>query len=221
MKTAYLLSILSSSIAALPLMAAAQPVPLVPVPAAVVPSAGFMTIVIIRHAEKPAEGLGQLTCQGLNRSLALAPVLLKKYGRPVAIFATNPSQLKTDNGVAYPYIRPLATIEPLAIRVGMPVDIRWGMTEIDPLATQLLKATSGTQVVAWEHHWAESLARRLLARMNGAAADVPPWGDGDYDSAFVIRAEVTQEGFRGVTFAREQEGLDGLPTACATAEPPP
>ena len=34
------------------------------------------TIVFLRHGEKPASGLGQLTCQGLNRSLALLlPVL--------------------------------------------------------------------------------------------------------------------------------------------------
>ena len=29
------------------------------------------TLVLIRHGEKPADGLGQLSCQGLNRSLAL------------------------------------------------------------------------------------------------------------------------------------------------------
>jgi hypothetical protein len=29
------------------------------------------TIVALRHAEKPAGGLGQLTCQGLSRALAL------------------------------------------------------------------------------------------------------------------------------------------------------
>lgn len=34
------------------------------------------TIVIIRHGEKPSAGLGQLSCQGLNRALALPQVLL-------------------------------------------------------------------------------------------------------------------------------------------------
>ena len=29
------------------------------------------TIVVVRHGEKPPEGLGQLTCQGLQRSLRL------------------------------------------------------------------------------------------------------------------------------------------------------
>lgn len=44
------------------------------------------TIVILRHGEKPGRGLGQLSCQGLNRALALPPILLSRYGVPVAIY---------------------------------------------------------------------------------------------------------------------------------------
>jgi hypothetical protein len=36
------------------------------------------TIVIVRHGEKPPAGLGQLSCQGLNRALALSQVLFEK-----------------------------------------------------------------------------------------------------------------------------------------------
>jgi hypothetical protein len=56
------------------------------------------TIVLVRHGEKPAEGLGQLNCQGLNRALALPVVIGKLFARPDAN-----------------YVRPLATIEPTAI----------------------------------------------------------------------------------------------------------
>ena len=38
------------------------------------------TIVAIRHAEKPSTSLGQLTCKGLNRALALPKVLIPRYG---------------------------------------------------------------------------------------------------------------------------------------------
>ena len=38
------------------------------------------TIVAIRHAEKPPASLGQLTCKGLNRALALPKVLIPRYG---------------------------------------------------------------------------------------------------------------------------------------------
>lgn len=172
------------------------------------------TIVIVRHGEKPAQGLGQLTCQGLNRSLALAPLLVSRYGTPAAIYAPDPGKLKKDNGIPYAYIRPLATIEPLAIRVGLPVNLKWGITDIDPLTEQLIASPFGTQVVAWEHHWGESLARHLLSRLGGNPNDVPQWPDGDFDSIFVIRINGGDKGSRQVSFIHEHQGLDGLPQTC-------
>lgn len=174
------------------------------------------TIVIVRHGEKPALGLGQLTCQGLNRALALAPLLLSRYGNPAAIYAPNPGLLKKDFGIPYAYIRPLATIEPLAVRAGLPVNLTWGMTDIEPLAAHLLAAPGGTHVVAWEHHWGEALAKHLLARLGGHPGDVPHWEGADFDSVFVIR---TKEGEAGASFSHEQQGLDGLPETCSDGLP--
>jgi hypothetical protein len=79
------------------------------------------TIVFIRHGEKPADDKGQLTCQGLNRALALPKVLLGKFGRPDFIFAplTAPGVFF---GHTYCYLRPLMTIEPTAITAGLPVN---------------------------------------------------------------------------------------------------
>ena len=173
------------------------------------------TIVIVRHGEKTAQGLGQLTCRGLNRSLALAPLLMSRYGSPVAIYAPNPALPKTDKGIRYAYVRPLATIEPLAIRAGLPVNIEWGMTDIDPLAAQLLASPAGTQVVAWEHHLGELLARRLLARLGGNPDEVPQWEDSDFDSVFVIRVRKSEAGLREVRFSHDREGLDDLPETCS------
>jgi hypothetical protein len=173
------------------------------------------TIVILRHGEKPARGLGQLNCQGLNRALALAPVLLARYGKPTAIYAPNPARMKTDLGVPYAYIRPLATVEPLAVRAGLPVNLEGGMTDIEPLAAKLLAAPAGTHIVAWEHHWAESLARLLVARAGGNPDEVPHWQDADFDSLFVIRTSEDGQGTRHVTFSHEREGLDGLPASCS------
>jgi len=70
------------------------------------------TLVFIRHGEKPDEGLGQLSCQGLNRALALPPVIAKSFGRPDYIYAPDPSVSKKDAGELYDYVRPLATVEP-------------------------------------------------------------------------------------------------------------
>jgi hypothetical protein len=173
------------------------------------------TVVIIRHGEKPPLGLGQLTCKGLNRALALAPVLLSRYGKPAAIYAPNPAQLKKDHGVAYAYIRPLATVEPLAIRAGMPVNLQWSMTDVPDMAEQMLAAAPGTYVVGWEHHWGENLARYLLSRLGGNPLEVPEWADDDYDSIYVVRiADAAGKDPRGVSFSRELEGLDGSPESC-------
>ena len=49
------------------------------------------TIVLLRHGEKPPTGLGQLTCKGLNRALALPSLLIGRYGKPDFIYAPNPS----------------------------------------------------------------------------------------------------------------------------------
>src|SRR6516225_3543006 len=111
------------------------------------------TIVMIRHGEKPANGLGQLTCEGLNRALALPRVIETKYGKPDAIFAPDPAQQKDDRGTKYDYVRPLATIEPTAIYFGLPVNASIGFADIDGLRAVLLSPAyrRSRVVVAWEH----------------------------------------------------------------------
>lgn len=93
---------------------------------------------MVRHGEKPANGLGQLTCEGLNRALALPRVIEAKYGRPDVIFAPDPAHQKDDRGTKYDYVRPLATIEPTAIYFGLPVNTSIGFADIDGLHAALL-----------------------------------------------------------------------------------
>lgn len=171
------------------------------------------TIIIVRHGEKPASGLGQLSCQGLNRSLALAPLIQSRYGKPKAIYAPNPAVLKRDDGKEYAYVRPLATIEPLAISSGLPVDIEFGMTNVEALADRLLNAQSRLQVVAWEHHFAEALARKLLRKLGADPAQVPRWRDSDFDSIYVVHI-LDHEGKTFARFSHEWEWLDDLPASC-------
>jgi len=178
------------------------------------PALADSTIVILRHGEKPAAGLGQLSCQGLNRSLALPALLLARYGKPTAIFATNPALKKEDKGASYAYVRPLATVEPLAIRVGLPISLDWGMADIEPLASKLLENSDGTQIVVWEHHWAERLARRLLQTTGSNPEEVPRWQNDDFDSLYVIRIRTSSSGARQATFSHEQQELNGLSESC-------
>jgi len=178
------------------------------------------TIVFVRHGEKPEGGLGQLNCQGLNRALALPSVIANSFGRPEAIFAPNPSLPKEDAGKLYDYIRPLATIEPTAIRFGLPVDVSVGFDDREGLqaALEAHRAPDRNVVVlvAWEHRQIAPIARALLAA-HGAEAetinDVRDWEGNDFDSIYIVtirrRGETTK-----ATFNHGYEGLNEQPSAC-------
>jgi len=173
------------------------------------------TIVFIRHGEKPEGGMGQLSCQGLNRSLKLPAVLARDFGKPDAIFAPDPAQEKTDSGVSYAYIRPLATVEPTAIRFGMPVDTRFGYDEIGKLQKALEQPgfANATILVGWEHKQIYELARSLLKDNGGDMAEVPKWRGEDFDSIYVLHIK-RGDGHVSASFERLNEGLNGQPESC-------
>ena len=168
------------------------------------------TIVCIRHGEKPPGGLGQLTIRGLNRSLALPKVLLGKYGKPQYVFAPNPTEM-VDGSPGYYYVRPLATIEPTAIQCGLPVDTKFGYTEIKDLENELTKTNyqGATIFVAWEHRWLDQFATNFVKDNGGDPKSVPIWGDDEYDMIFVFR--LTKENDKTqFSFTVDHEGLNGL-----------
>lgn len=177
------------------------------------------TIVFLRHGEKPAQGLGQLDCQGLNRALALPPVLQAKFGTPTAIYAPNPGFMATDKGIEYNYVRPLATIEPTAIRLGLPVNTSFGLWQIHQLEQALLNPanSSATIYVAWEHNLAQRAAQQLIAAVGGDVQQVPTWTDDDYDSLYVLRLKWQNGKPVSVNFKREAEGLDHQSVECPGA----
>ncbi len=182
---------------------------------AAVPAAADETIVFLRHGEKPTEGLGQLSCQGLHRSLALPAVLGARFGPPAAIFAPDPGIQKDDKGTAYSYVRPLATIEPTAIVMGRPVETRLGFKDIDALKTALLSPKFANKVVfvAWEHHFIEDLVKQWVRDGGGAkaAAAVPAWSDDDFDSLYILTIGADGR----VTFRLEAEQLNGQSSNCS------
>jgi hypothetical protein len=169
------------------------------------------TILIIRHGEKPEKGLGQLNCRGLNRALALPAVIAKAFGRPGAIFVPDPAFEKDDDGVAYNYVRPLATVEPTAILFGLPVNAKFAWSDIGGLQAALEQPAlrNAVVLVAWEHHYAEDMARALLAAHGGDPSVVPKWRKDDFDSIYVVTIKAT-----GAAFAQRREDLDGQPEAC-------
>lgn len=177
------------------------------------------TIVFLRHGEKPKLGLGQLDCQGLNRALALPQVLQAKFGKPAAIYAPDPGSMAKDKGIEYNYVRPLATIEPTAIRLGMPVNTMFGLTQIKQLEQDLLQPSnsSATIYVAWEHNLAQRAAQQLVATADGDAKQVPQWADNDFDSLYVVRLKWQNGKPAFVSFEKEAEGLNHLSAECPDA----
>ena len=172
------------------------------------------TLICIRHGEKPPGNLGQLSCRGLNRALALPEVLLKKFGQPQFIFAPNPTQ-KTDGEPGYYYVRPLMTIEPTAIRCGLPVNTGFGYLEINGLEKELQKSSyqNATVFIAWEHNLLDIFVKDLVKEYGGNAASVPSWSGKDYDSIFVVKI-TRSAGHSAVAFTIDHEGLNNLSDDC-------
>ena len=177
------------------------------------------TIVFFRHGEKPAGGYGQITCQGFNRSLALPTVLLGKFGTPNVLYAPSTAVKVSDPAGSFYYVRPLATIEPLAIKLGMPVNTKYGYNAISTLQPALISPgyANATIFVAWEHLQLQKLVQNIMNAYGGKVV-VPAWASGDYDSLYVVRVVYTTAA-DGTTTANAQfytdaEGLNGQPTTC-------
>jgi hypothetical protein len=180
-----------------------------------VAGAATETIVCLRHGEKPPGGLGQLNCRGLNRALALPKVLLEKYGTPQFVFAPNPLPKNDGKTGDYNYIRPLMTIEPTAVRCGLPVNTQFGFKEIKGLENELAKPAyrNATIFIAWEHELLDEFVKNLVKTNGGDPALVPPWLHNDYDTLFLVK--ITRRGEKvSIGFTIDHEGLTDLSENC-------
>nr|AWN00225.1 hypothetical protein [uncultured organism] len=174
-------------------------------------TSGTETIVFLRHGEKPPGGLGQLTPQGFNRAIALSKVLPEKFGKPDFIFAPDPADKVNDSGAGpYFYVRPLVTIEPTAIALGMQIQTPFGFRQITPLLDELTKPSYAKSLVfvAWEHVYEAKAVTMLVEKYGGNSADVPEWHGSDYDSLYIVRLTRTPGQPIKAVFTHEQEGLD-------------
>ena len=156
------------------------------------------TLVFLRHGEKPDNDSGQLTGKGLNRALALADLLISRYGRADALYAAAPKQSKLGNS-----LRSLQTITPVAVRLSLPVHLEFHAKETKALRDALLdKAHHGhTIFVVWEHD--------NLKETGGDYSDMPAWPRDDFDSLWVLNI-VRGEKEISVAFSQEKQGLNNL-----------
>ena len=172
------------------------------------------TILFVRHGEKPEKGLGQLSCKGLNRALALGAVVEKRFGQIDAVFAPDPSKQKPDGDTSYDYVRPLATVEPTAIRFGLPVQAGLGYDEIGKLREALLAPAyrNATVLVGWEHHKLNEMVPALISGLGGDAKPVK-WESDDFDTIWRVTIEWAN-GTVHATFEADKEGLDDQSDVC-------
>jgi hypothetical protein len=175
-------------------------------------------IVVLRHGEKPPAGLGQLTCKGLQRALRLPAWLSSEFPTPDAIFAPDPSVQATEihgDGQRYDYIRPLVTIAPTAIALGMPVNTQLPFNDSGLLADTLLAPEHRDKViyVAWEHLQIMNFAQVVLRRL-GSDAEVPEWTNDNYDTVFAFH--ITWGSPPAVRFEVKQQTYGSLPENCPT-----
>jgi hypothetical protein len=133
-----------------------------------------LRVILIRHAEKPAKGYN-LTCQGLNRSLQLVPVLHSRFGIPSSIYVPTLGQGDTTK-----HARMFQTIVPFAATYNLLINT--GYQEDDTLTlAHAIHQRHGTVFVVWEHSRLAAIARCL-----GVHDNLLHWRDDDYDSIWVV-----------------------------------
>jgi hypothetical protein len=155
------------------------------------PKNGTQTLVFLRHAEKPDTGLGQLNCQGLNRAIDLSTVLPGTFGKADFIFAANPSRHVEEGAgdLSYSYLRPLMTVGPSAIKLGLPINIDYAANDTSDLADELLrdKYHNATIYTAWSHGYLPELINKVAEEASGENLKlVNEWMGDDFDSVLVL-----------------------------------
>ncbi|WP_322615395.1 histidine phosphatase family protein [Pseudomonas sp. BIC9C] len=184
------------------------------------PMDGTQTLVFLRHGEKPAAGLGQLNCQGLNRAIDLATLLPEKFGKANYVFAANPTRNveegEFDN--SYSYIRPLMTISPSAIKLGLPVNINFSANDTSDLAEELLHDKYHNSVIytAWSHGYLPELINTVAGEATGKKMTLTQdWESSDYDSLYVLTL-TWHNGKASVQSNVYKQGLNNGSETCPT-----
>ncbi|AZL67818.1 MULTISPECIES: histidine phosphatase family protein [Pseudomonas] len=202
------------------LTAAAVPLAMDVVESRAQPVDGTQTLVFLRHAEKPGEGLGQLNCQGLNRAIDLATLLPERFGKADYVFAANPSRHVEEGSQdrSYSYIRPLMTITPSAIRLGLPVNIDYGANDTDGLARELLrdKYRNATVYTAWSHGYLPELINAVAGKALGEDRVITQdWSGDDFDTLYVLTL-TWHDGKASLLSRNVRQGLDNGESGCPT-----
>jgi hypothetical protein len=140
-------------------------------------------IILIRHAEKPADPQNpHLSRAGVRRAQRLVSFIttdpaMTRFGLPVAVFATRTT--KDDNGQ-----RTQETVAPLARALTLPVQTPYLGKDYAQLAKLILSdpAYAGkTVLICWNHEEIPQLVAAL-----GVTPEPPKWKGSVFDRVYVI-----------------------------------
>jgi hypothetical protein len=140
-------------------------------------------IILIRHAEKPADPDNpHLSPAGVRRAEQLVSFIrtnpaLTKFGLPVAVFATRTT--KDGNGQ-----RTQETVAPLATALRLPVLTPFRGKDYAAMAKRVLgdaRYDGRTVLICWNHEQIPQLAASL-----GVRPTPPKWKSSVYDLVYVI-----------------------------------
>lgn len=184
------------------------------------PKNGTQTLVFLRHAEKPDMGLGQLNCQGLNRAIDLSTLLPKEFGDANFIFAANPSRHveEGEGDHSYSYLRPLMTVGPSAIKLGLPVNIDFAANDTSDLANEFMrdKYHNATIYTAWSHGYLPELINKVAEEASGQKVKLlDDWVGDDFDSVLVLTLKWVN-GKASLEYENYKQNLNGGEVGCPT-----
>ena len=144
-----------------------------------------LTVVIIRHGEKPENG-DNLSCQGEHRALQLPPVLFGKFNKPAFTYVP-----KLNQGKSTTHARMFQTVAPFAIAQNLTINSKFDEDAFSDVAKDVM-GRSGTVLMVWEHSAIPTLAGALGVK------NPPAWAGSDFDSIWIItyksgKATLTQD----------------------------
>jgi broad specificity phosphatase PhoE len=146
-------------------------------------------IVLIRHAEKPAnEEHNELSARGWKRAHALVDFFLERkefqrHGPPVAIYAMG----QHEEGSS---VRAIQTVTPLAEELGLKINDEYTRDDYEELAADILakkKYDGKLVVISWQRDSIPEFAEEL------GLEEAPKWGKSVFDRAWSFEYNEDEE----------------------------
>jgi hypothetical protein len=163
------------------------------------PAGVVLRVVIIRHGEK-SDSSSNLSCMGLNRSLALPAVLINITGKPDYTFVP-----AIKNGNITSSNRMFQTITPFAVKQNLIINTDYKEDDCTAAANDVLGRT-GMVLMVWEHSNIPPLAKAL-----GATGKLS-WSGKDFDSMWILDFTSTKKGLKFKKLSIKQQGINPADT---------